>query len=293
MCWAIGPVAFFAIDLPSLSLAGGVGIALFTIQHNFADAYASADADWDIDEGSLTRTSFLIFARACSTGRPPTSATITFTISPRRSRATPWLRAIRRTRTSSRASHASRCGRSRGISNACSGTPVPGASRSFSDYESRRAQPALSLAPSERARARTDQERRDGGCGGLSASISARSTASVARITPSSVRKSACESFDPRCPRSDRAGIRRGAKCRARPRSRGRDSSGACRASRSSPRACAPRAALRARDRDRRGRRETVALRAVDLVREAVHGEMEANIAGVDDLAHRARTASR
>jgi omega-6 fatty acid desaturase (delta-12 desaturase) len=63
MCWAIGPVAFFAIYLISNSLAGGAGIALFTIQHNFAGAYASEDADWDIDEGTISGTSFLILPR--------------------------------------------------------------------------------------------------------------------------------------------------------------------------------------------------------------------------------------
>jgi len=63
MCWAIGPAAFFAIYLISISLAGGVGITLFTIQHNFAGAYASKDADWDIDEGTISGTSFLILPR--------------------------------------------------------------------------------------------------------------------------------------------------------------------------------------------------------------------------------------
>lgn len=58
--WAMGPVAFFAIYLTSVSLAGGVGIALFTVQHNFEDAYASTDADWSIDEGALSGTSFLV-----------------------------------------------------------------------------------------------------------------------------------------------------------------------------------------------------------------------------------------
>lgn len=63
MCWAIGPAAFFAIYLTSISLAGGVGIVLFTIQHNFADAYASADENWDIDEGAIAGTSFLVLPR--------------------------------------------------------------------------------------------------------------------------------------------------------------------------------------------------------------------------------------
>ena len=60
MSWAIGPVAFFAIYLTSVSLAGGVGIALFTVQHNFEYAYASETPAWDIDAGTLAGTSFLI-----------------------------------------------------------------------------------------------------------------------------------------------------------------------------------------------------------------------------------------
>lgn len=61
--WALAwqlPGAFFATYLIALSVAGGVGIALFTVQHNFADAYASDTARWDADAGSLHGTSFLV-----------------------------------------------------------------------------------------------------------------------------------------------------------------------------------------------------------------------------------------
>jgi omega-6 fatty acid desaturase (delta-12 desaturase) len=51
---------FFAAYLCSLSIAGGAGIALFTVQHNFDHAYASDTGHWDIDEGALQGTSFLI-----------------------------------------------------------------------------------------------------------------------------------------------------------------------------------------------------------------------------------------
>jgi len=40
--------------------AGGAGIALFTVQHNFDRAYASDTAHWDLDVGALEGTSFLI-----------------------------------------------------------------------------------------------------------------------------------------------------------------------------------------------------------------------------------------
>jgi omega-6 fatty acid desaturase (delta-12 desaturase) len=54
------PGAFFATYLAALSIAGGVGIALFTVQHNFENAYASDTAHWDADAGCLDGTSFLV-----------------------------------------------------------------------------------------------------------------------------------------------------------------------------------------------------------------------------------------
>jgi omega-6 fatty acid desaturase (delta-12 desaturase) len=63
MCLTIGPGLFFAIYLTSVSLAGGGGIILFTVQHNFEHAYASNTADWDYDTGAIVGTSFLILPR--------------------------------------------------------------------------------------------------------------------------------------------------------------------------------------------------------------------------------------
>ena len=63
MAWAVGPWLFFACYLVSGSLAGGFGIVLFTVQHNFDDSYASADEGWDRDEAALHGTSFLILPR--------------------------------------------------------------------------------------------------------------------------------------------------------------------------------------------------------------------------------------
>jgi omega-6 fatty acid desaturase (delta-12 desaturase) len=60
MCFAIGSLHFFMIYLISLSFAGGVGIMLFTLQHNFADSYAADTDSWDHDEGAITGTSFLV-----------------------------------------------------------------------------------------------------------------------------------------------------------------------------------------------------------------------------------------
>jgi omega-6 fatty acid desaturase (delta-12 desaturase) len=63
MCWACGTVIFFAIYLISASLAGGAGIVLFVVQHNFKHSYASDSIHWDYDVGAIEGTSFLILPR--------------------------------------------------------------------------------------------------------------------------------------------------------------------------------------------------------------------------------------
>ncbi|MBS0379475.1 MAG: fatty acid desaturase [Proteobacteria bacterium] len=60
MCWAIGASLFFSVYLLSVSIAGGAGIVLFTVQHNFPHAYASDGSHWDRDVGALEGTSFLV-----------------------------------------------------------------------------------------------------------------------------------------------------------------------------------------------------------------------------------------
>ncbi len=60
MCWFVDPAHFFAIYLLSVSIAGGAGIVLFTVQHNFEHSYASCSASWCHDTGALEGTSFLI-----------------------------------------------------------------------------------------------------------------------------------------------------------------------------------------------------------------------------------------
>ncbi|WP_420467982.1 fatty acid desaturase [Panacagrimonas sp.] len=59
MSWLIGPLLFFSVYLSATSLAGGVGIVLFTVQHNFEHSYASADAQWDRHDAALHGTSYL------------------------------------------------------------------------------------------------------------------------------------------------------------------------------------------------------------------------------------------
>ncbi len=60
MAWAVGPLPFLVCYVVSNSLAGGYGIILFTVQHNFEHSYASANEGWDRDEAALSGTSFLI-----------------------------------------------------------------------------------------------------------------------------------------------------------------------------------------------------------------------------------------
>lgn len=63
MSWGCGVALFFSIYLLSVSIAGGVGIVLFTVQHNFEHSYASDSERWDRDTGAIEGTSFLILPR--------------------------------------------------------------------------------------------------------------------------------------------------------------------------------------------------------------------------------------
>lgn len=60
MCYACGAALFFFVYLLTLSVAGGAGIVLFTVQHNFEHSYASDDRHWDHDTGAIKGTSFLV-----------------------------------------------------------------------------------------------------------------------------------------------------------------------------------------------------------------------------------------
>jgi omega-6 fatty acid desaturase (delta-12 desaturase) len=63
MSWLMGPILFFTVYFFSMSLAGGAGLVLFTVQHNFEHAYASGDDGWDRDTAAIRGTSFLILPR--------------------------------------------------------------------------------------------------------------------------------------------------------------------------------------------------------------------------------------
>jgi acyl-lipid omega-6 desaturase (Delta-12 desaturase) len=59
LCSLCGSVLFFGIYVFCVSMAGGIGIVLFTVQHNFEHAYASDSELWDHDTGAIAGTSFL------------------------------------------------------------------------------------------------------------------------------------------------------------------------------------------------------------------------------------------
>jgi omega-6 fatty acid desaturase (delta-12 desaturase) len=63
MCVACGAGTFFPIYILTLSVAGGAGIVLFTVQHNFNHSYASDSAHWDPDVGVIEGTSYLVLPR--------------------------------------------------------------------------------------------------------------------------------------------------------------------------------------------------------------------------------------
>jgi len=63
MSWLVGPLLFFICYTTSLSLAGGIGIMVFTVQHNFEHAYASHNEGWDYHAAVLDGTSFLELPR--------------------------------------------------------------------------------------------------------------------------------------------------------------------------------------------------------------------------------------
>ena len=58
-----GAIEFFTIYVIALSLAGAIGIILFTVQHNFEDSYATGDEGWDYNTAAIEGTSYLDLPR--------------------------------------------------------------------------------------------------------------------------------------------------------------------------------------------------------------------------------------
>jgi acyl-lipid omega-6 desaturase (Delta-12 desaturase) len=61
--WLMGPSLFVGFYIVGASLAGGAGLLLFSVQHNFENSYAGSDAGWDYTRGAVDGTSFLSLPR--------------------------------------------------------------------------------------------------------------------------------------------------------------------------------------------------------------------------------------
>ena len=59
VCWLIGWQAFLALQVPMVLFAGGAGIWLFYVQHQFEDVYWEHGADWDYSDAALRGSSYL------------------------------------------------------------------------------------------------------------------------------------------------------------------------------------------------------------------------------------------
>lgn len=62
-CYFYGVVPFMIVYVSALSLAGALGIILFTVQHNFEDSYAVGDEDWDYNTAAIEGTSYFDLPR--------------------------------------------------------------------------------------------------------------------------------------------------------------------------------------------------------------------------------------
>jgi acyl-lipid omega-6 desaturase (Delta-12 desaturase) len=59
LVWALGWRAFLAIQLPLAVLAGGAGIWLFYVQHQFEDAYWTRSGNWSYVDAAIKGSSYL------------------------------------------------------------------------------------------------------------------------------------------------------------------------------------------------------------------------------------------
>ncbi|MEV4423137.1 fatty acid desaturase [Patulibacter sp. NPDC049589] len=59
LCVVMGPVAYLAVQVPLVLLAGGAGIWLFFVQHQYEDAYWENSDSWDYADAALQGSSYL------------------------------------------------------------------------------------------------------------------------------------------------------------------------------------------------------------------------------------------
>jgi omega-6 fatty acid desaturase (delta-12 desaturase) len=59
LCWLLGWRDFLLVEAPLVPLAGGVGIWLFYVQHQFEDTYWRRSPDWSYTDAALRGSSYL------------------------------------------------------------------------------------------------------------------------------------------------------------------------------------------------------------------------------------------
>jgi omega-6 fatty acid desaturase (delta-12 desaturase) len=59
LCWLLGWRDFVLVEAPLIPLAGGVGIWLFYVQHQFEDTYWQRSAEWSYEDAALRGSSYL------------------------------------------------------------------------------------------------------------------------------------------------------------------------------------------------------------------------------------------
>ncbi len=57
--WAVGPVAWLEVQMPTAILAGVAGVFLFYVQHQFEDAYWETGESWSYADAALKGSSYL------------------------------------------------------------------------------------------------------------------------------------------------------------------------------------------------------------------------------------------
>jgi omega-6 fatty acid desaturase (delta-12 desaturase) len=63
LCALIGWQALLALQLPMVLLAGGTGVWLFYVQHQFEDAYWETGGDWTYADAALRGSSYLVLPK--------------------------------------------------------------------------------------------------------------------------------------------------------------------------------------------------------------------------------------
>jgi len=59
LIWAVGPVAWLEVQMPTAILAGVAGVYLFYVQHQFEDAYWESGEQWSYADAALKGSSYL------------------------------------------------------------------------------------------------------------------------------------------------------------------------------------------------------------------------------------------